>query len=283
MEKFYTEEVEETVDTQPTEPKEIEESVELTDTLETEVEETKVAEKEEVKMISMEEAEKMAIERANNAVEARLKRERKQFDKELAKYKNTESILNAGLGTESIDDANVKLADFYKKQGVAIPEFKSGLSDREVEILAKAEAEEIIDLGIDEMTREANSLASKGYANLDPREKVIFTTLADRLTRENQKQELKKIGIESSVLEDKDFKDFIGKFNIQTPITDIYNLYSKTHEIKKPIEKIGSMKSIESPLKVKEYYTQAEVESLTSKDLDNPDILKAVEQSMAKW
>lgn len=283
MDKFYSEEEETNVETQTTE--EMEEGVELTDTTETEeVEETKeVEEKEEVNMISLEEAERLAIERANQAVEKRLARERKQFEKELAKYKNTESILKAGLGTESIDDTNEKLSNFYKEQGVAIPEFKQGLSDREVEILAKAEANEIIELGTEEMTREANTLASRGYANLDSREKMIFTTLAEKLTVETQKQELKKIGVEPSVLEEKDFKEFANKFNTKTPIADIYNLYSKTHEPKKQIEKIGSMKSMESPTKIKEFYTQTEVEALTEKDLDNPELLRAVEYSMTKW
>ena len=226
MEKFYEETFVDEV--QSTETDEL--GVELTDTTETEeidVHEEKVAE--EVKMISLEEAEALAIKRANDAVEARLKRERKQFEKELAKYKSTETILRAGLGTETIDEANEKLATFYKQQGVAIPENK-GLSEREIEILARAEAEEIIEAGFEEMAKEANELAKRGYENLDAREKKIFTTLAEKLTQETQKQELIKIGVEPSVLEEREFKEFASKFNSKTPIADIYNLYSKTNK-----------------------------------------------------
>lgn len=279
MEKFYEETFVDEV--QSTETDEL--GVELTDTTETEevdVHEEKVAE--EVKMISLEEAEALAVERANKAVEARLKRERKQFEKEIAKYRNTENILKAGLGTETIDEANDKLARFYKEQGVAIPE-ERGLSEREVEILARAEAEEIIEAGIEEMTKEANELAKRGYENLDAREKKIFTTLAEKLTQETQKQELIKIGVEPSVLEEREFKEFATKFNSKTPIADIYNLYSKTNKPKKQIEKMGSMKSLESPMKIKEFYTMEEVATMTDKDLDNPELFRAVEDSMTKW
>jgi hypothetical protein len=279
MEKFYEETFVDEV--QSTETDEL--GVELTDTTETEeidVHEEKVAE--EVKMISLEEAEALAIKRANDAVEARLKRERKQFEKELAKYKSTETILRAGLGTETIDEANEKLETFYKQQGVVIPENK-GLSEREIEILARAEAEEIIEAGFEEMAKEANELAKRGYENLDAREKKIFTTLAEKLTQETQKQELIKIGVEPSVLEEREFKEFASKFNSKTPIADIYNLYSKTNKPKKQIEKMGSMKSLESPTKIKEFYTMEEVAALTEKDLDNPELLRAVEDSMTKW
>ena len=279
--KFYDETIVDEV--QSTESEGL--GVELTDTTETveDVYTEAVEEKKEVKMISLDEAEALAIERANKAVEARLKRERKQFEKELAKYKNTESILRAGLEVETIDEANERLARFYKEQGVAIPETKSGLSEREIEILARADAEEIVDAGVEEMTREANELAKRGYENLDAREKIIFTTLAEKLTKDLQKKELVKIGVEPSVLEDKDFKDFATKFNSKVSIADIYTLYSKTHEPKKHIEKIGSMKSVESPNKIKEFYTPEEVEAMSEKDLDNPELMRAVELSMTKW
>ena len=217
-------------------------------------------------------------EDVDRIVQKRLARLEREHQKEMAKYKNTETILNAGLGTKSIDEASERLANFYREQGVEIPEVKLGLSDREIEILAKAEAEELVELGIEEMTREANELASKGYENLNKKEKVIFNTIAEKLTYETKKAELSKNGIKADILEDKDFQEFANKFNPRTSVVDIYSLYTKKIEKPKPI---GSMTTVETQ-KVKEFYTMDEINRLTAKDYDDPQVMRAVELSLEK-
>ena len=267
--------VTENVVEQPTE--EVVEGVELTDTTDTTenvVEETK----EVVKKYDDDELDKIIAKKLAKQ-EAKL---RKDYEEKLSKYQDTEKVLNTGLGTEDIVEATQKMREFYKEQGITMPEpVKPGLSEREIEILAKADAEDIIEDGIDEMTKEANRLAEKGYQNLNNRERVIFNTLANKLSAESKKNELLKIGVKAEILEEKDFKEFVKQFDPRTPITNIYNLYSKTKEVKETPKPIGSMTTNDSN-KVKDFYTYEEMSKLTLKDYDNPQIMKAVENSLQK-
>ena len=261
------EELENVVETENTEqPVEQVESIELTDTTP-----TRTYTDEDVDRII---AKKLARQ------EAKIVR---QYEEQLSKYKQTEEVLKAGLGTSSIDEANERLAEFYKEQGVEIPVLKnaSGLSSKEIEILAKAEAEEIIDLGFSEMEEEANRLAAKGYDNLNVKEKAIFNTLAEKLTNETKRKELAQNGIKTDILDSKDFKEFSAKFNPKTSVVEIYNLYSKTTQPKEEVKPIGSMATTEVN-KVKDFYTMDEINALSSKDYDDPAVMQAVEKSLAK-
>ena len=87
---------------------------------------------EEVVTPSQEDIERMIEERANKRTQEqieqrlirdRINRERKQ-NQELAKYKQLESIMKAGLGVETLDEAINKSSEFYKGQGVNIPIYK---------------------------------------------------------------------------------------------------------------------------------------------------------------
>ena len=106
-----------------------------------------------------EDIQKLVEERANKLFEEkveerlirdRINRERKQ-SQELAKYKQLENIIKAGVGVDNLDDAISKTSSFYKEQGINIPEYKEMHSEREEKILAKADAELIIDLGMQEI------------------------------------------------------------------------------------------------------------------------------------
>jgi len=255
---------------------EVVDGIELTDTTEEPVETTK--EVAPTKKYDDNEMDKIIAKKLARQ-EAKLTR---SFEEKLSKYTSTEAILNAGLGTKDISEAGEKLAEFYKEQGITMPEkVAAGYSDRDIEILAKADAEEIIADGIDEMTKEANRLADKGYKNLNKKEQVIFNTLATVLTAENQKAELQKIGVKPEILEDKEFKAFAKKFLPTTSVVEVYNYYTKGKtEVPKPI---GSMASTAAN-KIKDFYTFEESQAFTKADFDrNPSLFKAVENSMPKW
>lgn len=263
----------ENVDTQTTE--EIGEGIELTDTSEA-VENTE-EEKEEVKSFTQEEVDAI--------VQKRLARKEREYQRELSKYKNVENVLNAGLGTESIDEADTKLREFYKEQGVELPApTKPGLSDSELQLLGTNDADEFLELGLDEAEKEANRLAQKGYQNLNAREEAEFNKLARTLTYEKQKKELKSIGADSKILDSQEFQDFKNQFNASANIKDIYSLYSKTQSKEnKNIEKMGSMKNNPTN-EIKDFYTYEESLKFTREDFDkNPELFKAIENSMSKW
>ena len=260
----------ENVETQTTE--ENEEGIELTDTSNAESNEIEeeAEEKEEVKTFTQDEVDEI--------VKKRLARKEREFENKLSKYRDAENVLNAGLGVNDITEATPKLREFYKEQGIDIPEATSGYSDHRIQLLAKAEAEEIIKEGYDSMLEEAERLARKEYKNLNPEEKIVFDTLAEKLTEEKNRKELLKLGAKEELLSDKSFIDFKKQFNSNVPMETIYSLYSKTNTQKTVKENPGSMKNNEVS-KYKDFYTKEEIDKLTEEDLDDPKVWEAVRRS----
>ena len=234
---------------------------------------------------SSEDIEKLVEERANKLFEEkveerlrrdRINRERKQ-DKELAKYRQLENIIKAGVGVDNIDDAISKTSSFYKEQGINIPEYKEMHSEREQKILAKADAELIIDLGMQEMEAEANRIAKIPQDQRSIREQTMFNTLCERIVEQKQVNELKEKGIKTEILEDKSFKEFKNKFAFNTPISDIYEMYSKLNA--KPVEKPASAGSAKNEVgKVTETFSAERINNMTPQELmkywNNPDFRK---------
>ena len=274
----------ENVDTQTTEEIE-EEGIELTDTSDTEEQEP-VKEKEEVRQSLKELLKSNPDYQAefSDMVKSRLDRQERGYQKELAKYKDTENVLKSALHVNDMDEANKKLREYYEGEGIKLPEvYKPGLSSREIEVLAKADAQDFINEGYDSMVNEANRLASKKYENLNERERVIFNTLAEKLTEENNRRDLLKIGAKEDVLGDKDFIAFKNKFNSSTSIGDIYSLYMKTQDgTKKPVA-MGSMKDTTVQKEVKSFYSPKDVENMTDDDWNKPGAWEKVLASMKKW
>lgn len=214
-------------------------------------------------------------------VENRMERE---YQKELSKYKDTENVLKSTLGASDIDEANKKLREYYETEGIKLPEvYKPGLSSREIEVLAKADAQDFIEEGYDSMLNEANRLASKKYENLNERERIIFKTLADELTNENNKRDLLKVGATEDILDDKKFINFKNQFNSKTPIGDIYNLYLKTQDSKPKPAVMGSMKDTTAKKEVKDFYSPKDVENFSDEDWKKPGVWEKALASMKKW
>lgn len=242
-------------------------------------------EKEQPKMLTEQEAnvlaEKIAKERESRA----WRKAEREKNRELKDYNEILNTLKVGMETDNIEEIKTSLKNFYKDQGVTIPE-TNRLSEREEKILAEADAKEIIELGEDEINRVANDIYNKPLEKRSVREKVIFEKLGNYVMEERAKKSLVEKGIDTSILEDNEFKKFASKFNANTLLSDIYDMYSKINEPKEKVERpksTGSVKTIATTNEVKEFYTPEEVSKFSMKDLDNPQLMKAVENSMSKW
>ena len=205
---------------------------------------------------------------------------RKEYDR---KYGELESVLRAGTGKEDVSEVAETLRGFYESRGVQIPK-QTAYSDRDIEVLARAEAEDIIKAGLEEVKEEVDRLADIGLDKMTAREKKVFQALAEHRKTAEQRNELAKIGVTEDVITSKEFKDFAGKFNSNTSVVEIYELYNKMQP-KKDIKPMGSMKTNTPPdTGVKEFYTRDEALQFTKQDFDkNPELYKAVERSMMKW
>ena len=205
---------------------------------------------------------------------------RKEYDR---KYGTLEEVLKAGTGEESVEKIADTFKDFYSKKGIKFPD-KPTYNEHEIEVLAKAEADEIIRAGYDEVVEEVDRLADIGAANMTAREKAVFRVLAEHRQNTDRTKELTKIGVTEDVYNSQEFKDFSSKFAAGVPVKDIYDIYAKTLP-KKDIKPMGSMKNSNSADNgVKDFYTPDEARKFTKKDFDNnPALFKAVENSMLKW
>ena len=135
-----------------------------------------------------------------------------------------------------------------------------------------------------DVVEEVDRLTDIGVANMTAKEKAIFKVLAEHRQSAERSRELTKIGVTEDVYNSPEFKDFASKFNSNTPIKDVYDIYAKTQP-KKNIKPMGSMKnSTSADSGVKDFYTRDEALRFTKKDFDkNPELYRAVEASMLKW
>lgn len=204
----------------------------------------------------------------------------KEYDR---KYGDLEGVLKAGTGKQSVDEMTDAFRQFYQSKGIKIPD-KSDYTAKDIEVLAKAEAEDIIRSGFDEVVEEVDRLTELGATNMTAKEKAMFRVLAEHRQNTERGNALAKIGVTEDVYNSQEFKDFQSKFNPNTPIADIYDIYRKTQP-QKEFKTMGSMKnSTSDDGTVKDFYTRDEALQFTKKDFDkNPALYKAVEASMLKW
>lgn len=205
---------------------------------------------------------------------------RKEYDR---KYGGLTDVLKAGTGKETVEEMTDTFTQFYEKKGIQIkkqPEYSAA----DLEILAKADADEIIRSGYDDVVDEVDRLVNIGVDNMTDREKAIFKVLAEHRKNAETSKELAEIGVTEDVYNSQEFKDFAGMFNPSTPIKDIYNIFAKTQP-KKEVRTMGSMTNTEvADNGVKDFYTFEEAKKFSKADLDkNPLLYKRVRESMTKW
>ena len=204
----------------------------------------------------------------------------KQFER---KYGHLENVLKTGTGQESVEEIADTFQKHYEKKGIQFAP-KPSYTDKDIEVLAMADANEIIGYGYDEVVEEVDRLAGIGAEKMSDREKAVFKVLANHRHKVEMDRELSSIGITEDVYNSGEFKEFAKKFNPTTPVKDVYDIYRKTQP-QKEYKTMGSMKNTDySDSGVKDFYTVEEARKFTKADYDkNPALFAAVERSMSKW
>lgn len=249
---------------------------------------------EEVVKPSAEDIERQIEERANKIaeekIEARLIRDRVKREREeaptKAKYQELETIMKSALGAENIDDVITKSREFYREQGMQIPEIinKPSLNERDEIVLAKADAGDIIKLGKSEMEAEANRIAAIPEKNRSLRDKTIFNDVCQELIRMKDEDSLKAKGYDTKILNDKDFSSFRNQFNLNTEVSKIYEMYQKVNGTKPTQPKSpGSAKTTQTNNEIKDYYSPEDFDKLSDEDLRNPKIMQVIDKSRLQW
>lgn len=283
MENEVVNELEETTNNEPN----IEEEVSLeekTDEEELEQQDVQEDEEQEEEEESSEEVPEYTKSQVKKMMEKRLGRMSNSYQK---KEERLLSVLKAGgFEGNNLDELTEELISNYKEEGIEIPEYHSSanLTDREQEALAKLDAEEVIEMGELAMENRFAELYEK--ENRTIREEKEMEMIGKEASLKNARKELVKAGYDPDVLlKDENFIEFASEMSSDVPIQKILKYYERLKGTlpEKP-KSTGSIKSKGGASKVKDYYTYEEANQFTRKQLDeNPELVKAIENSMAKW
>lgn len=248
-----------------------------------EVEETE----EEVEEETTEEPEKVkktfTQDEVNQMIEKRVKRERNKIDRkykeQLSKYEELAYLTQEGLDTDDFDEALNKTREFYaEKKGI---KYTPKSDNRDEEILANAYAREIIEdcESVEDIEDAIQNISNKG-TRLTERDGFIIKDLDKEVKRRKRLAELSELGVSEDVYNSDGFRSFESKFNENTPISDIYELYNTTHKVEKKIQNPGSMKSVPSTEK-KDFISEKEYDRMTEKEIE--ENMELIRNSMSKW
>ena len=149
--------------------------------------------------------------------EARIK---KDYDR---KYGDLVDTLKAGTGKEDVGEMTDTFKKFYESKGIKMPN-KTDYSDysaKDIEVLARAEADEIIQGGFEEAVEEAERLNKIGVAKMTAKEKAVFTNIAEYIKNTEQSRELAEIGVTEDVYNSAEFKEIQNMCKENTPISEV--------------------------------------------------------------
>ncbi len=236
---------------------------------------------EDTKSYSQQEVDEMKAKWEGNfqkKLDKAISRKMRAYDDEEFKKDQLIDVLKKQTNQSSLDG----LLDMSEKQyGVTISRTRSNKNDDKV--LGKYDAKEILDAQDDEyVNQEFNRLAN---VNRTVREEETYSELNNYLQNkkvtEKRLKEIKENGLDEDIVDSEEFKSFSEKFNKDTSIKDIYDMYEKINGTKKqkPFS-AGSLKDIDSKKAPDEFFTIEEFNALTDEDLKNDKIYEKAMKSM---
>lgn len=215
---------------------------------------------------------------SNTRVRRREGKIHKDYDQS---YGELVRVLQAGTGEKDVKKLAQNFKAYYEGKGVDMSAMNQPhYSDEDTAILARADAQGIIEAGNDEVNDEIGRLTRLGD-NISPRDRAVLKALTAHNQEFERNKALAEIGVSESVYNSAEFKAFANQFKENVPITEVYKQFAKTSKTS-TTEPIGSLKN-KSHNEEKIYYSPEDVDKLTPEDFDNPVIFKRVRESMKKW
>lgn len=198
-----------------------------------------------------------------------------------SRVNEAEGLLMASVGATTYEDARTKLTDLLSRKGVSVPQrAEPQYSERELNLIANADADDVIADGYAEISSEIERLNGK---ELSARDKIYFDRLTKAKYQIDEEKELASIGISKADIDNDDYRDFAKNLDSRLSTKQKYELFEKYRPKAEKVN-IGSLNATPSAGSVyKEYYTPEEASKLTREDLKDPKIEEAVTRSMAKW
>lgn len=275
----------------------VEENIEVVDTvenndemetsLETNLVEEQAAVEEQV-IPEVEPVKTFTQDEVNAMIKARVDRQTRKYNQELDQYKKLQTYSQKLFEANDLNETLSKIENKYQELGADLPEFESFQADRETQILAKADAAEIIELGELETAEAYKTLRQIPESRKTKRDKIMEDILYDNLNSIEQERTFVKKGGDKEILADKSFQDFKSKFAKDTDIYEVYKMYQKVNgEQEEIVKPVGSLKTPNTN-EVIDFISREQYMKLTDADYDRYeeqglDLVKIVEKSMPKW
>lgn len=193
---------------------------------------------------------------------------KKRFGREKQKIEsNYNPLINTlkagGYETDNPVEIANKIRESYEAEGISIPKYETSLTEREQKALAKADAEEVIELG-DEVMRERFSELYNKQTRSKREEEEMYLIGKESSTR-LAKRDLLELGADpDKVLNDKKFMDFASKMAQNVPVKEIYKLYKKLNSEQTQVPSAGSIKDKNNN---GEKFTQSKIDNMSAQEL----------------
>ena len=228
-------------------------------------------------------AKKFTQEEVDGMMAGRLARERSKFEQSVKReYGPLMDVLIAGTGKKDPREIAEHLKAYYQGKGATIPE-QPAFSERDIAILAQADAKEIISFGADEVKDEVARLEKLGEDGRSPKENALLRVLAEHQQAQQRRADFLEHGITEQELESADFQALVDLCSASTPAEKICEHYRLMHP-QQEIQPMGSLNNAPADTKgIKDFYTPQDVDRLTAADYNNPEVMKRVRESMLKW
>jgi len=212
-------------------------------------------------------------EEYQRAINKIIARERSKYEKQINPLINT--LKAGGFEEDSIPALTNSLQKSYENQGINIPKYDQMLTEKEQKALARADAEEVIELGEEVMRQTFAELYAKQDRSV--REEELMYLISKEHSKRTAKKDLLELGADpDKVLNDSKFKDFARKWSSDVSVKEIYQAYKKLND--KPVQKPASAGSVKNNESETSKFTQAKLDNMTPQEMaklwDDPEFRK---------
>lgn len=212
-------------------------------------------------------------EEYQRAINKIIARERSRYEKQINPLINT--LKAGGFEEDTLPALTNSIQKSYENQGINIPKYDQMLTEKEQKALAKADAEEVIDLGEEVMKQTFAELYAKEDRSV--REEELMYLISQEHSKRMAKKDLLELGADpDKVLNDSKFKDFASKWSDNVSVKEIYQAYKKLND--KPVQKPASAGSVKNNESETSRYTQAKIDNMTPQEMakawDDPEFRK---------
>lgn len=223
--------------------------------------------------VEVEQPKTYTEEEYQKAINKIIARERSKYEKQINPLIST--LKAGGFEEEDIPSLTNALKKSYENQGINIPKYDQMLTEKEQKALARADAEEVIELGEEVMKQTFAELYAKPDRSV--REEELMYLISKEHSKRTAKKDLLELGADpDQVLNDNKFKEFARKWSNDVSVKEIYQAYKKLNN--KPVQKPASAGSVKNNESETSKFTQAKLDNMTPQEMakywDDPEFRK---------